>query len=175
MTDVPESFWDNLLDSIQEGTVVPVIGSELVTVREGEQEVPLDRWLARHLAADLGLPTDELPEGFALNEVVSLHLRRRGEREELYPRIHRMLRNASLTPSEPLLALAGIPGFNLFVSLTFDSLARRRSPRRADQIAYSPSTVWSSSSRGTVARRRRTMAAKGFPLPLGACALLTIW
>ncbi len=146
MTDVPESFWDNLLDSIQEGTVVPVIGSELVTVREGDQEITLDRWLARRLAADLSLPTDELPEGFALNEVVSLHLRRRGEREELYPRIHRMLRNASLTPSEPLLALAGIPGFNLFVSLTFDSLladalGAARTGTRADQIAYSPSTV----------------------------------
>jgi hypothetical protein len=147
MTDVPESFWDNLLDSIQEGTVVPVIGSELVTVREGEVDVPLDRWLARRLAADLGLSTAELPEGFALNEVVSLHLRRRGEREELYPRIHRMLRDAALAPSEPLLALARIPGFNLFVSLTFDSLladalgAARTGGTRADQIAYSPSTV----------------------------------
>jgi len=50
-------------------------------------DVPLDRWLAQRLAADLGLPTAELPDGFALNEVVSLHLRRRGEREELYPRI----------------------------------------------------------------------------------------
>jgi hypothetical protein len=78
MTDVPESFWDNLLDSIQEGTVVPVIGSELVTVREGEQDMPLDRWLARRLAADLDLPIAELPDGFALNEVVSLHLRRAG-------------------------------------------------------------------------------------------------
>jgi hypothetical protein len=58
-----------------------------------------------------------------------------------------MLRNAALTPSEPLLALASIPGFNLFVSLTFDSLladalgAARIGGTRADQIAYSPSTV----------------------------------
>jgi hypothetical protein len=145
MTDVPESFWDNLLDSIQEGTVVPVIGSELVTVRDGDEDVPLDRWLARRLADDLGLPVERLPEGFALNEVVSLHLRQRGEREELYPRINRMLRNAALAPSEPLLALASIPGFNLFVSLTFDSLlADALSTARAtnvEQIAYSPSTV----------------------------------
>jgi hypothetical protein len=41
MAAVPESFWDNLLDYIQEGTVIPVIGSELVTVREAEQDVPL--------------------------------------------------------------------------------------------------------------------------------------
>ena len=140
MAAVPESFWDNLLDYIQEGTVVPVIGSELVTVREGEQDVLLDAWLARRLAADLGLPIAELPQGFALNEVVSMHLRRRGEREELYPQIHRILRNATLTPPEPLKALAGIPKLDLFVSLTFDSLLAE-ALGTTQQIAYSPSTV----------------------------------
>jgi TIR domain-containing protein/SIR2-like protein len=147
MADLQESFWDNLLDYIQDGTVIPVIGSELVTVREGEKDVLLDCWLARRLAADLGLPTTELPEGFALNDVVSMHQRRRGDRVELYAQIHRMLRNAALTPSEPLLALASIPGFDLFVSLTFDSLladalgTARPGGLRAEQIAYSPSTV----------------------------------
>jgi hypothetical protein len=143
MAEVPESFWDNLLDYIQEGTVVPVIGSELVTVREEGEDVPLECWLARRLAADLGLPVVELPAGFALNEVVSLHLRRRGEREELYPRIHRLLRNAALPPPEPLRALASIPGFNLLVSLTFDSLLADAfgTPQQIQQIAYSPSTV----------------------------------
>jgi TIR domain-containing protein/SIR2-like protein len=140
MPDVPESFWDNLLDYIQEGTVVPVIGSELVTVRDGEQDVPLDCWLARRLAKDLGLATEELPAGFALNEVVALHLRNRGEREELYPQIHRMLNKATLTPPEPLKALASIPGFNLFVSLTFDSLLAD-ALGTPQQIAYSPNTV----------------------------------
>src|SRR5256885_16247444 len=98
MAHVPESFWDNLLDFIQDRTVIPVSGSELVRVREGDRDVPLYRWVAQRLAADLPLPAAELPEGFDLNDVVSLHLRRRGEREELYARIHRMLRNAALTP-----------------------------------------------------------------------------
>ena len=140
MTDLPEGFWDNLLDYIQDRTVVPVIGSELVTVREGDREVPLYCWLAQRLAADLQLPTAELPEGFDLNDVVSLHPRRRGERDELYARIHRMLRNAALTPPEPLRALAGIPGFDLFVSLTFDSLLAE-ALGAAQQIAYSPNNV----------------------------------
>jgi hypothetical protein len=146
MTDVPESFWDNLLDYIQDRTVVPVVGSEMVTVREGERDVPLDGWVARRLAADLGLPAGMLPAGFSLNDVVSMHQRRQGDRVELYAQIHRMLRNAALTPAEPLLALASIPGFDLFVSLTFDSLlsdalAAARGGARVEQIAYSPSTV----------------------------------
>jgi hypothetical protein len=147
MADLPEGFWDNLLDYIEDRTVVPIIGPELVTVREGEREVPLYRWVAQRLAADLELPMAELPDGFGLNDVVSMHLRRRGEREELYAHIHRMLRHAALAPAAPLRALAGITGFDLFVSLTFDSLladaigAARAGGPRAEQIAYSPSTV----------------------------------
>lgn len=140
MADLQEGFWADLLDYIQERTVIPVIGPELVTVRDGDRDVPLYRWLAQRLAADLGLPSAELPAGFDLNDVVSMHLRRRGEREELYARIHRMLRNAALAPPEPLRALAGIPGFDLFVSLTFDSLLAD-ALGSAQQISYWPSTV----------------------------------
>jgi TIR domain-containing protein/SIR2-like protein len=148
MDELPEKFWDNLLDYIEDRTVVPVVGPELVTVRQGAEDVPLYRWVARRLAADLGLPATELAEGFNLNDVVSLQLRRGGEREELYAQVHRMLRNATLTPPAPLQALAGIHGLDLFVSLTFDSLladavgaAGAGGGRRAEQIAYSPSTV----------------------------------
>lgn len=140
MADLQEGFWDNLLDFIQDQTVIPVIGPELVTVREGDRDVPLYRWIAQRLTADLNLPTPELPASFDLNDVVSMHLRRRGEREELYAQIHRMLRKAELTPPEPLRALAGIPGFDLFVSLTFDSLLAD-ALGAAQQISYSPSTV----------------------------------
>ena len=148
MAELQEGFWDNLLDYIQDRTVVPVIGPELVTVREGDRDVPLYRWLAQRLAADLELPPGELGAGLGLNDVVSMHLRRRGEREELYAQLHRMLRNAAPTPSPALRALAGIPGFDLFVSLTFDSLLadaigamRTGGGPRAEQIAYSPNTV----------------------------------
>ncbi len=144
MANLQEAFWENLLDYIEDETVIPVIGSELVTVREGDQDVLLYRWIAQRLAADLRLPTEELPPGFDLNDVVSMHLRRRGEREELYAHIHRMLRNAALTPPEALRALAGIPRFDLFISLTFDSLladAIGAARSRAEQIAYSPNTV----------------------------------
>jgi len=140
MADLQEGFWDNLLDYIQDRTVIPVIGPELITVREGDREVPLYRWIAQRLAGDLKLPTAELPEGFGLNDVVSMHLRRRGEREELYAQIHRMLRNAALKPSESLRTLAGIPGFDLFISLTFDSLLAD-AIGGAQQISYSPNTV----------------------------------
>jgi len=140
MPDVQEGFWDNLLDYIQDRTVIPVIGPELVTVREDDRDVPLYRWIARQLADDLKLPTTELRQGFGLNDVVSMHLRRRGEREELYAQIHRMLRKAEFKPSKSLQTLAGIPGFDLYISLTFDTLLAD-SIDGAQQISYSPNSV----------------------------------
>jgi hypothetical protein len=140
MPDLREDFWDNLLDYIQDGTVIPVIGPELVTVQEDGVDVSLYRWIAKRLAGDLNLPIAELREGFGINDVVSMHLRGRGEREELYAQIHRMLRNAALKPSESLKTLAGIPGFNLFISLTFDSLLAD-AISGAQQLSYSPNTV----------------------------------
>lgn len=139
MADLQEGFWENLLDYIADRTVIPVIGSELVTVQEDDREVPLHRWIARRLAGDLNLPVANLPHDFSLNDVVSMHLRRRGVQEELYARIHRLLRAAALTPSESLRTLAGIPGLDLFVSLTFDSLLAD-ALGGARQIAYSPTS-----------------------------------
>lgn len=142
-----EKFWRSLLAYIKAGAVIPVIGPELVTIREGDRDVPLYRWLAQRLATHFELPTAELPGDFDLNDVASMHLRRGGHREDLYLQIDGMLRDTALTPSEPLAALAGIPGFNLFVSLTFDSLladainAARPGGQRAEQIAYSPNDV----------------------------------
>jgi hypothetical protein len=147
MPDLPKGFWPSLLAYIKAGVVVPVIGQELVTVREEDRDVPLYRLLAQRLATYFELPTAELPGDFDLNDVASMHLRRGGHREDLYLQIAEMLGKAALTPSEPLAALAGIPGFNLFVSLTFDSLladainAARPSGPRAEQIAYSPNDV----------------------------------
>ena len=134
MPDLQDGFWDNLLDYIQDRTVVPVVGSELVTVREGDRDVPLYRWVAQRLAADLELPAAELPAGFELNDVVSLHLRRRGEREELYAQIHRLLRNAALSAAR---AAAGARRHHRLRPLRLADLRlaaggrRRRRPRPA--------------------------------------------
>ena len=147
MTNSLERFWEDFLLFIEERRVIPVIGPELVTVGDDEGDVPLDRWIARRLVPVLELTTAELPESFDLNDVVSLHLRRRGDRDELYPRIFSILRGAALSPSATLRAIAGISGFDLFVSLTFDSLlaeavsAARPGGPRAEQIAYAPNAL----------------------------------
>lgn len=142
MPDPSERFWDDLLLFLDEGKVIPVVGPELVTVLDGDQQVPLYGWLARRLAESVELPLADLPATFDLNDVVSLHQRNHRDRESLYREIFRILRSAPLSPDETMLALAGIPAFDLFVSLTFDSLlaqaiAQARPCMPAVEIAYS--------------------------------------
>ena len=122
--------------------MIPVVGPELVTVLDGDQQVPLYGWLARRLAESIELPVADLPTTFDLNDVVSLYQRNHRERDTVYAEIVRILRDAPLAPGETLLALAGIPAFDLFVSLTFDSLlaqaiAQARPEALAVEIVYS--------------------------------------
>jgi len=141
-------FWDDLLDYIEEGTVIPIVGRELVTVPEGEGEMLLQQHVARQLVERLPLPVDALPEGCSLNAVVGRFLADRGRKEELYPRIRSLLRKSEFPPPPRLLDLARINRFDLFLSMTFDSLlvdaintVRFGGNAKTEEIVYSPNDV----------------------------------
>lgn len=137
-----ERLWEDLLLFIEEGRVVPLIGPELLTVREGATDRSLYQVLAERLAVWARLPRDELPTQFTLNDVVSLHVRRGGERDDLYARLLQVLRDLPSEPAPVLRALARVTPLRLFVSLTFDSqmLAALRLERPGAEpvsVAYS--------------------------------------
>lgn len=141
-------FWDDLLDYIEEGTVIPIVGRELVTVPAGDGEMLLEQHVARQLVERLRLPADALPEDFSLDAVVGEFLADRGRKEELYPRIRSLLRKAEFPPSPRLLDLARIKHFDLFVTITFDSLLvdainteRFGGNAKTEEIVYSPNDV----------------------------------
>ena len=52
---VGEYFWDDLLDYVEEGTVVPVVGPGLANLRTGDGESSLDGYLAARLIERLEL------------------------------------------------------------------------------------------------------------------------
>jgi hypothetical protein len=86
-----------------------------------------------------------LPERVTLNDVASAFVSRGGRREEMYPKLRLLLRELNPAPSDALIKLASIRGFDLFVTLMFDSLmvdalnqARFGGVARALQLAFSP-------------------------------------
>ncbi len=50
MNDLPEYFWDDLLDYIEADKVIPIIGPELVAVPAADGEIPLYRHVAERPA-----------------------------------------------------------------------------------------------------------------------------
>jgi hypothetical protein len=145
MSDADSVFLDQVFRAIEAGKVVPIVGPELVTVAEGGRELPLLRWIADRLAAEFRIPLEGLPEGYALNEVVARHVRGGGRRTKLYEPVFSLLEGTALKPTKALLDLATVARFDLFVSLSFDSLLARaleqanRGP--VQTVAYAPKNV----------------------------------
>lgn len=117
-----EEFWDELLAYIEERRVVPVVGPGLVEVELDGTSQPLMRVLATRLAERLRVDASALSATPSLNDVASAFVAKGGRREELYPKIRLLLRDLNPKPTAALTRLAEIPGFELFVSVTFDGL-----------------------------------------------------
>lgn len=142
-------FWDQLLQLIEEGRVIPVVGQDLLQVEIDGEMVPIYRWLAERLAEYLEVPGEGLPESGALHEVASRFLAQGGELEEIYPAIKSIAPpGESVQIPEALLQLARIRPFKLFVTTTFGPLlemainqVRFGGQPRTKVFAYSPSSV----------------------------------
>jgi hypothetical protein len=138
-----ETFLDDLLEFVEDGKVVPIVGEELLRIRQDGDEIPLYRYIADKLAERLEIQPASLPPEPSLNAVVCHYLQTGGVPEEVYPKIRPILNQARFAPPEALLQLARIDRFKLFVTLTFDSLLATaidqvRTVGRALELAYSP-------------------------------------
>ncbi len=149
MQQSPNRLWEKLLDYIEERRVIPVIGPDLL-VTGGDEAPSLYRIIADRLAAKFGIPTEGLPTGYSLNEIVCRYAQasERVHKDDLYREVRTLLKTLSPEPPQPLIDLAAIAEFDLFVSLSFDSclagaLDRQRFGGRAgtDTIAYSYNDV----------------------------------
>ena len=117
-----ERLWDQLLQFIDEGRVIPVIGPELLLLEIDGKTTLLYSYLAERLAQRLQLTFQ--PED-TLNAVVCRYLAqdRDNQREDIYPALKQAMPPLSeFKLPEPLLKLAAILPFKLFVTTCFDPL-----------------------------------------------------
>ncbi len=142
-----ESFWEDFLPFVEERRIIPIIGPDLLLVDTDGASKPLYRLVAERLAERLRLDMQHLP-GFSLNDVVSAHLQARGRREDLYAKLRGVMKDIAAAPPEPLRQLARIRDFNLFISLSFDSLLldalnaeRYGGAEQAQHLSYAPNKV----------------------------------
>ena len=143
-----EDVWEDLLNFVEEKRVIPIVGPELLKVDTEMGPRLLMDVLAERLASRLGVDTSLLSKPLTLNDVVCGYLAARGRREEAYPRLRSIMREANFTPSKPLRQLAEITDFNLYVTMTFDGLleqainqVRFGGAANTEVIAYAPNRV----------------------------------
>jgi hypothetical protein len=116
-------FWKQLLALVDEGRVVPIVGQDLLTPTVDGERVLLYPYLAERLAEYLEIPSGDLPAEGALHEVACRHLARSGDPLDLYIGLKDVFPSRDrLTLPEPLVQLAEIRPFQLFVTTTFDPL-----------------------------------------------------
>lgn len=159
-----EFFWEQLLDFIEAGSVIPIVGEGLLQVQpQGEAPTPLYTWLACRLAKKLGLSgesaAEELTEEVSLNEVACRFLRQRGaRREDIYSALKLLQPEIeALEVPRPLRQLAEIGSLRLFVTTTFDPLLERvltearggKAPRVLELSPEDPADLPADTARGT--------------------------
>ena len=142
-----ERFWERVLERLEEETVVPLIGPDLLTVSHEGTETLLFPLLAGRLAAHLGVDSADLPPGSELQEVSRRYLTASQDVQEIYRSLRVVFRELEPIPiPAPLQELARIPRFKLFVTTTFDVLMERAvdaerfdGQRHTLAFAYAPS------------------------------------
>jgi hypothetical protein len=117
--------WKDLLTSIRDRSVVPILGRELLTLADGSG-VLLDHELARRLAAELDVDVSGSAAPVELRDVATAFAQQRpDEREIIYSSLRRILDELDPAPPVSLRKLAEITDFRLLVSTTFDDLVGR--------------------------------------------------
>jgi hypothetical protein len=147
-----EEFWDDLLAFIEDGRVLPIVGSELLIIEDAGRSIPLyravaERLLKKHRLSAVG-PGIELRDNHELNDAVCA-LAAAGKRvRDLYRPVHDILSEllaAQPEPLKPLSEIASIRHFDVFATTTPDDLLARAldavrfdNTVQTDQIEYAP-------------------------------------
>jgi hypothetical protein len=131
--DADSGDWDLVLDSIESGSVVPILGRDLLTISDGEPAELLYDVLALRVAKRLQVPPEAAVTTTTspLNAVASQHILRGGDPDDIYRAVAAAMKELTNLPiPELLLKLAAIDKFPVFVTTTFDDLL----PRAVKQV-----------------------------------------
>jgi hypothetical protein len=130
---------------LDEGQVIPVVGSDVLVSNGAGSTIPLYRWLADNVASQLGVETES---NGSLDSVVCRYLRQPDTRlDDVYSVVQGVIRDNLPPIPESLRRLARITAFKLYLSTTLDPLlemalrepaARRKVP--VHSLAYGLNT-----------------------------------
>lgn len=116
--------WVDLLDLIEDGQLVPVLGRELLLVKTDDGERQLEDVVVENLISSFRLSPEDFPEHCSLNEFSVRYLKafppqkRETSKRRIQKRVAEIMLTADLEIPEPLIKLAAITQFNLYIDTT---------------------------------------------------------
>ena len=139
-------FWEQVLQVVDEGRVIPVLGPDLLLLPQADAPAFLYPLLADRLAQYLELGDNESPAGQTLNGVACRYLAQGNDPQDIYSALKAVMPADDALPiPEPLIKLAEIRSLKTFVTVTFDSLLERAinqvrfgGQRKTRVLAYAP-------------------------------------
>jgi SIR2-like domain len=134
-----EFDWELLLDWLENQKVIPVIGQDLLYLQSEKGPVHLHQLIADRLITKHRVKRDQLPEDYTIADVACAVPDFGKDPQLVYSQVataYKFVVNEQINGKlpEPIVQLARIPFFRLFVALTFDDLLERaiRLERRTD-------------------------------------------
>jgi hypothetical protein len=145
----PALFWQQLLASLAQRRVIPVVGPDAVIIDGEYGPRPFVEYVARRLEEMLELGPSPVTENVTLHDVACRFLiERGGQVDELYNYVKLAIADLPVAPPSALRKLARISAFSLYVTTTFDTLLQQaidverfHGERRTQVLAYSPEQV----------------------------------
>lgn len=139
--------WEFLLMYIRERRVVPVVGPELLVGKDTSgAPAPLYRLVAEQLADQLEVDPSKLSAERSLYDLAAAYLQGGNDPEMFYVGLYKLFNGLSNNIPEPLMNLAKITDFRLFLTTTCDGMlekalriARPNTP--IVSLVYGPSDV----------------------------------
>lgn len=119
----PENAIGDILEDLERGKVIPVLGADLFQAQYEGREVPLETGLARACAQKLGLADAGTYD--SINQVFVQYLGQGGIPEEIYEALERVSNQFLGEPLDWLVDLASIRSFKLFVTTAFVDVVER--------------------------------------------------
>ncbi len=94
---ISDDDWERILDRIDEGNLLPVVGWGVTTF--GDTDTLLAPWLSCELAKKLKVNVEAGGE-LSINDVVARYLMSGQERDDVYGAVHKILKDSSLMPEK---------------------------------------------------------------------------
>ncbi len=120
-----ETNWNRLLDEIENGLIIPIIGAELLVIKINGKETLLYKWLAEQLATRLDVEFNSEREINISDVIYEYENKRDVDATQPYYEIYDLLRNLKCEIPESLRILAEISPFKLFITTTIDDFLEK--------------------------------------------------